>query len=402
MRCCDVLVVGGGCAGVAAALAAAREGSETVLVERSATLAGMGSNALVHTICGLFHPDITRGAQWLNPGIPTEIGMAIQELTGHGAELMGRVFVLRHDPTQLADLAAQMCSDEAGLDVLQTTEVAHIEHEPGRWRVDVQSGNTMEVFSTRSLVDTTGDALLTRWCSPESRATAELLYRPALVCRIRGVSGPVGPETLLKLAATLVRGVQGGTLPPAALSATFRQSPARTDEVFLTLDLEAGGVDWDPSNQAKCQSTAEHARTLVSSVWEFLRRENALFASSTELIFPDQLGIRESSRWTGDHILAGAEVLRCQRFADEMALAGWPLEMRETARGPRFRYFERPEPAGIPAGSLQSVNAPGVFFAGRCMSCDHEALASVRVMGTCLATGQAAGSLAARWAAALG
>ena len=110
---------------------------------------------------------------------------------------------------------------------------------------------------------------------------------------------------------------------------------------------------------------------------------------------PDQLGIRESARWKGDYVLTAQDLRESRRFDDEVALAGWPLEFRETARGPKFVYFDKPEPAGIPARSLRTHEVPGMFFAGKCLSCDHEALASVRVMGTCLATGQAAGRLAA-------
>jgi hypothetical protein len=74
------------------------------------------------------------------------------------------------------------------------------------------------------------------------------------------------------------------------------------------------------------------------------------------------------------------------------------MEKRENARGPKFRFFDRPEAAGIPAGCLQNARIPGLFFAGRCLSADHEALASVRVMGTCMATGQAAAHLALKHA----
>jgi hypothetical protein len=111
-------------------------------------------------------------------------------------------------------------------------------------------------------------------------------------------------------------------------------------------------------------------------------------------VLPVQAGIRESARYVGDVVLTGDDLAGCTRFEDEVALAGWPMEKRETARGPKFRYFDRPEPAGIPAGCLRSARLPGVFFAGRCLSADHEALASVRVMGTCMATGQAVAKLA--------
>jgi len=75
-------------------------------------------------------------------------------------------------------------------------------------------------------------------------------------------------------------------------------------------------------------------------------------------------------------------------------LATWPLELRETNRGPKLRYPENDAAAGIPLRALVPANLEGVFVAGRCISCDHEAQASIRVMGTCFATGQAAGRAA--------
>src|SRR5687767_1414800 len=109
----DVIVAGGGSAGVAAAISAARQGAQTLLVERHAQLGGMGSNALVHTLCGLFHPDVSRPFQWLNPGFPTEFGARMMALTAQfQPDLMGRVYVLRHHPALLAALAQELCGAE--------------------------------------------------------------------------------------------------------------------------------------------------------------------------------------------------------------------------------------------------------------------------------------------------
>ena len=79
------------------------------------------------------------------------------------------------------------------------------------------------------------------------------------------------------------------------------------------------------------------------------------------------------------------------RHEDDIALAAWPLESRETTRGPKLRFPDDDRAAGIPLGCLMPRDLEGVFVAGRCLSCDHGAQASLRVMGTCFATGQAAG-----------
>jgi hypothetical protein len=198
--------------------------------------------------------------------------------------------------------------------------------------------------------------------------------------------------------ALIGRAVRAGTLPEAALGSTLRWAPDR-DEVFLTIDLEAGQDQWNPLVPAQHLAVVAEARACVQAVWALLRATLPAFAKAAPLQHPVHLGVRESACWRGDVTLKGKDLLASRRFDDEVALAGWPLELRETARGPQFRYFDKPEPAGIPAGCLRTRTLPGMFFAGRCLSADHEALASVRMMGTCLATGQGAGRLASVFAA---
>ena len=398
MQTFDVMVAGGGSAGIAAALAAARAGARTLLIERSAQLGGMGADALVHTFCGLFHPDTSRAPEWLNTGIPTEIGEHLLTASGRDKpDLMGRVYVLRHEPAEFARLAARLCANEPTLTVQTGTDLISLKRDADQWHfITTADGQTAE-STARHVVDTTGAAALAGLCAPESRliTEGEKLYRPALVCRVTGLAGPLDEHAPLQLAAILVRAVRSGALPTAAMGAGFRQSPVRDDEVFMTLDLEGGGAAWNPLDSTTLETVKQNAHELARAIWRHLLAHHLLFATSDQILMPDQLGVRESARWKGDHVLTGQELRECRRFDDEIALAGWPLEFRETARGPKFVYFDKPEPAGIPARSLRTREVPGMFFAGKCLSCDHEALASVRVMGTCLATGQAAGRLAA-------
>ncbi len=390
----DVIIAGGGSAGLAAALSAAREGARTLLIERHANLGGAGSNALVHTFCGLFHPDVSQGQRWLNPGLPTEIGQRLLDLhPGSAPELMGRVYVLRHEPAALAKLALELCQQEPRLTVQTNAVLTAVDRQGDHWRLTING----KPVAAKAVVDTTGDAAIARCLGPEFWQTApgDRLYRPAYVFFLKGVTGTLEDSSRLQVAALIVRAVKAGTLPKAALGATLRDSPA-PGEVFISMDLEAGGADWDPLDPAKVAALEQEGRDTALAIGRFLRAQHPLFASAAEPTLPVHAGIRESARWRGDYLLTAQDLLSSRRFEDEAALAGWPLEMRETARGPKFRYFDTPEPAGIPAGCLRNAAVPGLFFAGRCLSADHEALASVRVMGTCLATGQAAGKMAAQ------
>ncbi len=386
----DVTVAGGGSAGVAAALAAARQGARTLLIERQQRLGGMGTNAMVHTLCGLFHPDVSRGPQWLNPGVPTEIGMALMERSGiREPDLMGRVWVLRHRPDDLAALAAELCAAERHLSVITGTEVTAL--SPG-WSISLGDCS----IRSRAVIDTTGEALLARLLGEThwDLAASARLYRPAFVWSFHGLDGDLDDALRLHIAALIVRAVKAGRLPAAALGTTLRASPTK-GEVFVSTDLDAGDDQWDPLSHDQRHHLESEGRALALAVWDFLRTSHPSFASIAPPSLPVHAGIRESARWRGDYVLTADDLVRSRRFDDEVALAGWPLEMRETARGPKFRYFDQPDPAGIPSSCLRTSSLSGLFFAGRCLSSDHEALASVRVMGTCFATGQAAGQMAA-------
>jgi NADPH-dependent 2,4-dienoyl-CoA reductase/sulfur reductase-like enzyme len=155
----DVVVAGGGCAGVAAALSAARSGARTLLIERHAQLGGMGSNALVHTLCGLYHPDVSRPAQWLNPGLPTEIGEHMLARTGQsGPDLVDRVYVLRHHPALLAEIARELCDAEPSLTLWLRRGIDSVAREASGWGLVIDA----QRVTAAAVIDTTGDALLAR------------------------------------------------------------------------------------------------------------------------------------------------------------------------------------------------------------------------------------------------
>lgn len=392
----DVVVAGGGSAGMAAAVAAARAGAHTLLIERHALLGGMGTQAMVHTFCGLFHPDVSRPWSWLNPGLAQEVGTRMMEMSGQTEpDLMGRVYVLRQHPSLFAALADDLCRAEPSLTVLSGTEWTGLRPSPHGWELDLYTAGSATTLSTAALVDTTGDATGARLLGPQWYQQAEpaRLYRPAYICLLHNVSGSRDDSWRLQTGAMIVRAVRDGLLPAAAMGAAFRDSPF-SGETFMTIDLEAGQAGWNPFDPIKRAQVEQEGRTAALSLWQHLKQAHPDFAACPPPVLPAQAGIRESARYVGDYVLTGDDLAASRRFPDEAALAGWPMEKRENARGPKFRFFDQPLPAGIPDRCLRRTELPGLFFAGRCLSADHEALASVRVMGTCLAMGQRVGKMA--------
>lgn len=366
----DVAVIGGGSAGLCAAISAARNGSTVALLEASNTLGGMGTRALVHTFCGLYHPDTSQPPQPANPGLPSEIELAMRQRTGQSTpDKIGKVYVLRQDPKVFADLALELTSAEERLNVLLKTPCLGIHRQDG-FRLKTPA-HTIQALA---LVDTSADAVSADFLGA-TKLRAETLQRSAFIFALRNICPEAREESFrMQLALRIVRAVQAGDLPKAMLGATSRAST--TDgEIYFTIDLD------DPSE----------GKPLADQLIVFLKANLITFENASDPIFPDCPGIRETYRWLGRYTLTEDDLLTGREFPDTVAKATWPIELRETTRGPRIRHFNKAEPSNIPLRSLTSREIPGVFFAGRCLSATHEALASVRVMGTCFATGQAAG-----------
>lgn len=397
----DVVVVGGGSAGIGAALAAAREGAHTLLVERYGYAGGAGTASLVHTVCGLYHPDTSRPATYLNRGIAAEFAEALRERCGPGQPvLLGRVYVLPHHPAAMVMTADTLLSAEKNLEVWFHAECGQIQKDGNGWRIEVFGQPGRHGVMARTLVDASGDAVVAQRIGGR-RETEEAgkLLRPAYIIALGGVDpGAVDERGRLELAGWVVRGIRSGELPQELRGVSFRPAPNGA-EVFATIDLEADGADWDPDSPRRLGKVEMTGRAAAGALVDFLRKAHPGFSCCGTPVFPVRAGVRESWRWIGEARLEEEDVLAGRRPDDEVALGGWPIELREDACGPKITYPERPVPYGIPLACLTPEGQEGLYVAGRCLSASHRAMASARVMGTAMATGQAAGMAAAMVAA---
>ena len=391
---CEVLIIGGGSAGLAAATTAARSGAETVLVERHGSLGGMGTASLVHTFCGLYHLD-TAKPEIANPGWCGEMAERMQHATGLGPQKLGRVWILPQHPVEFSHIADQMIK-ESGVTTYFHSELVHLEPSSRHhWSARICCRGNQHTIHASAVVDASGDAIAAAALdTPNQLAPANHLQRPAYVCAFGGVETESFEP--LALSGRLVEGIRAGDLPEASLGMHFRPS-SRPGEVFGTLDLageESGHYrPTDPDCLAAIEMTG---RDTCQKILHYLQAHHPGWTHSFIAAWPARAGIRESRRWIGRTQLTGDDLLHSRRFDDEIALATWPMEMRETHRGPKLRYPHSGQPAGIPAGALRACEFDRLFVAGRCISCDHDAQASIRVMGTSFATGAAAGHMASQ------
>jgi len=396
---CDVAVVGGGSAGVAAAVAAARAGARTVLVERGARLGGNASHALVHTICGLYHAADDETPVLAHAGIPAALARRL-EADGSAAspERAGRVWYLPVTPDALSAAYAELCRAEPGLEVRFRAELAGAElsaDPSGESLLRVGSGDGEAELVAAVVVDASGDAAAAALGGAATeQAPPDELQCASYVFRLAGVdTSQLAGFARLKLGAALAGGVRAGSLPVGADAIVVRAS-GRPGEVFATLNLPRPADEpWAPLDPSCVARLERSAHETAEAIARFLRETRPAFAGSSLAEHPQRLGIRETRRIAGRVRVGAEDVLGGRRRDDEVALSTWPIELWQDHRRP---VFEQPSGAcSVPLGALVSRTHPRLGAAGRCLSATHEALGALRVIGTALATGEAIGCAAA-------
>jgi hypothetical protein len=312
---------------------------------------------------------------------------------------MGKVDVLMHQPQRLALFYDQWCSKQPNLKVLLHTKVIDAVVEANRVsEVTLHCRGTSWKLRPRTIVDASGDALLAALVNhPWAQTPAQELQRPAYIVGLGGIeSGMFTGDGPLKISSCLARAIKDQKLPAAVAGAHFRAGTT-TNEAFLTLDL-AGDLPECPfdANDARSLTWIEmQGREVSFAIVDHLRTALEGFAHARVTTLPVRAGIRESRSWIGEVVLTEEDILESRSDDQAVANATWPIELRETARGARLLYPREPKACGIPLGCLRARDLQNVFIAGRCISATHRAQASIRVMGTALATGQAAGMAAA-------
>lgn len=411
----DVAVVGAGAAGIAAALGAAATGADTVLIEAEARIGGNITNALVHTICGLYHPladsESLVNLRYANEGLPRRLAEALLAAgIATPAQRAGRVAFLPIDPLGFAEFATRLCTQTSKLDLmtqspLQGAALSTQKSVAHELRFD---GSTI---AANVVIDASGDAVLAALGGAESMTEKEsTLQTTSYTVEISDVDcEALSAHALgtLKLSAAIARAAKHGQLPVEAESVHFRRAKnprslylnlnlprtlthstllrTRTSNATRTLDPQAAAL--------RDNSLLLRAQTLTASVLDFLQRSEAAFSKSRLTVHPTQIGVRETRRLRGLEILAEDALLDGLRRSDEVALSAWPIELWQDHRRASFLY---PRSAcSIPLSALVSRSHPLLGMAGRCMSATHEALGAVRVIGTALATGEAIGIAAA-------
>ena len=395
----DVIVIGGGPAGCTAAIAAAREGSRTLLVEGTGCLGGMGTLGMVPA-----WTPFSDQQKMIYRGLAEKIFTASTSGLSHVPK--GRLDWVPINPERLKLIYDREVTG-AGVQILFHTHLAHVVVDAGRVdAVLLANKGGLSAYRAKVYVDATGDADLCAWAGAEfHKGNTEAKLMPATLCfelanvddyaYAHGVDlhGSNADSPIYQIRAS-------GRYPliPDTHLCSCLVGPG-------VVGFNAGHVWLDGTNPQEVSDGMVLGRQMAESYRAALAEYHpAAFANSFVVNTASLMGVRETRRVVGDYELSLEDYRQRRDFPDEIArncyyidvhFAAQTLKQLEDHEKHVAMRYGPGESHGIPYRSLTPKTLKNVLVAGRTISCEQAVQGSVRVMPTCLATGEAAGLAAA-------
>jgi hypothetical protein len=397
----EIAVLGGGPAGIAAAVAAARAGRRTLLIERYGFLGGMGTAAGVTNFCGL-HANVYGEMHRVVQGVASELLDRIDRLGGLNAPhlILGKILAQAYD-TAAYKIAADDLLAAHKVDILfhalGAGVVMHDDKRINAVMVETKAGR--QAVRADIFIDCSGDGDLAAWAGApfEVGDNAGSMLYPSMMFRLNGIDPEKAGEAWRTIPALMEAAEAAGThrFPRKAAIVRPQRSPIEWRVNFTQLAREDGTAinGLDPGDLTRGEIAG---RRQAINAFEFLRTVPG-FEKSYIVDLPPQLGIRETRRVVGGYMLSGDDVLGCASFEDTIGVNGWPMESH-VAGDVIFKFPPIPQSRGfneLPYRMLVPDGIDNLLMAGRCASMTHDGQSAARVSGACFAMGEAVGSAAA-------
>lgn len=366
----DVLVVGGGPSGVAAAVAAARSGASVMLVEQYGYLGGMGTAGGVNVFMSYKH-----------------IGGIFREVMRRLAEYGGRRGP-QFNPEMLKIVLDDMVL-EAGVKLLLHTKAVGVRTEPAPapagsvvrsgWKrvsaVIVNNKSGTQEVRARIYVDASGDGDLAYYAGAPyeyGRKDDGLAQPMTMMFRLGGCTW------------------EGGGIADNPKLAGIHMSMYRLPnpgEVLVNMTRVSGlsGIDGEDLTRAEVEG-----RRQVHEAVKLLREAVPGMENAFLIATPTQIGVRETRRILGAIVVTEDDLMTARHFSDVIARSTYPIDIHNPA-GKGARIVRPPGPYEVPYRALVPRGLTNVLVTGRCISTTHEALSAIRIQPTCYALGEAAG-----------
>jgi len=396
----EVVVLGGGPAGLAAALAAARAGRSTIIIERYGFFGGAGTAAGLSTFCGL-HAVVHGKHEQVVHGIADDVLARLAAMDGLNKPhltVQNQITALSYDISAFKIAADDLMAD-ARVEVLfhafGTGVAMADERRIDAVFVETKSGR----FAVRGkvFVDGSGDGDLAAWAGVPydvGDGSGNMLY-PSTMFRINGVN-PDRAGRAWEIIPGLMEAAekQGRRFPRKKPIVRPQRNPiewrANLTQIKNPNGTAVSGIDARELSYGEVEG-----RRQCWDVFQFIKESTPGFEEAYIVEIAPQIGIRETRRIHGEYTLTDQDILGCRDFADTIGIQGWPVEAH--IKGDVKFVFTPPSARGfneIPYRIIVPQKIDNLLVAGRCASMSHEGQSSARVSGPCFIMGQAAGTAA--------
>lgn len=393
----DVVVCGGGPAGLIAAIAASRGGARTALVERYGFLGGMATMGYVAPIS-----EFAFAGERVIGGIPWEFIGRLEEMGGAFVEWpKGNVDF----DIELYKLCAQRMVLEAGVDLYMHSSLVGCELEGCKLvNVIIENKNGLESLGAKRFIDATGDADLCNLAGVPMQPREDGEVQPSSFCFVlSGVdtdsellqrymhhSGRNGASECKPIREKLLKLKEEGTELPDFGGPWFNNVMHSGSVAVNITRAAADSTDNRDFTAAECR-----LREDIFTFTEALRKIAPEFKDCYVASTAPQAGIRESRRILGIHTVTAEEYVSGIVYPDSISRGAHPIDVH-SGKGTGQVLIRLQQAAYVPYRALITKDFPNLLVAGRCISADRKALASLRVQASCMGLGQAAGTAAAQ------
>lgn len=391
----DVIVTGGGSAGVAAAVGAAQAGARVLLVESQGFLGGAATSSLVLAWCG-FYPQ--RPASTAPEAVVAGVArQALHHLKRLGIDIAPYFsgtgnWNIRLNP-EATKIALDRTVADSGVRLALHTQVVGVARGPNRIEaLRLFDPRGVHEVAAAAFVDATGDAALAFLAGAQAcpRHDASRVQPASCPVRIGGVSAQAALDKPARAAA--LRGIERrfGRAEIRADGGFLTTLPGTDDLWWLSIDIDTNGLDGT--------DLAEAERDARSAAWhavDALRAGLQGFERAFVLATGPKIGIRETRHVATRALLCEETLSQALRPDDTVALGAWPMELHHAPGRTEYRKIGGDGIYGIGLGALQAAAIDNLWLGGRTLGAEPAAYASARVMGTAFATGHAAGIAAA-------
>lgn len=393
----DVVVCGGGAAGIGAAIGAAKAGARVLVAEKYGFLGGAATTSQVLAYCGLFQqgPEPIRAVGGVGIDVLDELRRHGLDAAAFKSETTGN-WIVRLEPEVL----------KHGLDTLLTRhEIAICLHT--RVAAVTRTGQRLEAVTlagmegrfhvvAEAFVDASGDANLAMLAGIPCRIgdTEGKLQALTMPMRIGGVD-PAAPIDREALKAAISAYNREGAYPIARDDGgiLFRM-PLSGDIWWMIADLPMEEVTSAAFTRAEIRG-----RAMAHDYIAMLRRSLPAFRDAHLVATGPQIGVRETRHPRARYELTRQDAVRGRLRDDAIARAAWPIETHGEAGHPAYTPIGGKGYFHVPYGAIHAEGLENLWYGGRVIGADPDAYGSVRVMGTAFATGEAAGVAAADYVA---